>query len=135
MKSVISLSLLCVIGFSLAGCEQREAVSTTEVVSTTESTPEETVTIVEVPRYSAQAFFETTSYGLPGSAGHAFSPDGKALLMSSDASGVYNVYSLPLDGGAPQQMTQSTDNAVFAVSWFLYCLFGSTGHVGSICKN
>jgi dipeptidyl aminopeptidase/acylaminoacyl peptidase len=118
MKSVISLSLLCVIGFSLAGCEQREAVSTTEVVSTTESTPEETVTIVEVPRYSAQAFFETTSYGLPGSAGHAFSPDGKALLMSSDASGVYNVYSLPLDGGAPQQMTQSTDNAVFAVSWF-----------------
>lgn len=44
MKSVISLSLLCVFGFSLAGCEQPEPVSTTE------STPEETVTMVEVPK-------------------------------------------------------------------------------------
>ena len=110
MKSVIPLSLLCVLGICLAGCEQQEPVSSTEVVTA--------VAMEEIPKYSAQAFFETTSYGLPGSAGHAFSQDGKALLMSSDASGVFNVYALPLDGGSPEPLTQSTDNAVFAVSWF-----------------
>ncbi len=110
MKSAISLSLLCFLGICLAGCEQQKPVSPTGVVTT--------VAVEEIPKYSAQAFFETTSYGLPGSAGHAFSPDGKALLMSSDASGVFNVYALPLDGGSPERLTQSTDNAVFAVSWF-----------------
>ena len=66
MKSVISLSLLCVFGFSLAGCEQPEPVSTTE------SAPEVAATMVEIPRYSAQAFFETTSFGLPGSTRRSF---------------------------------------------------------------
>lgn len=112
MKSVISLSLLCVLGFGLAGCEQQKSVSTTETA------PVVAQAVVEIPKYSAKAFFETTAYGLPGSAGHAFSEDGKSLLMSSDATGVFNVYTLPLDGGTPQQLTQSTDNAVFAVSWF-----------------
>jgi len=110
MKSLISLSLLCVFGIGLAGCEQQQPVSSTEVVAV--------AAVEEIPKYSAQAFFETTSYGLTGSAGHAFSPDGKAILMSSDASGVFNVYALPLDGGSPEPLTQSTDNAVFAVSWF-----------------
>ena len=110
MKTNFKLILLCVMGFSLTACEQPGS-----------SVPQEPVTTgtsVEIPKYSAQAFFETTSYGLVGSAGHAFSADGKAILMSSDASGVFNVYSLPVDGGSPLQMTQSTDNAVFALSWF-----------------
>ena len=66
MKLVISLSLLCVFGFGLAGCEQPTPDSTTESAS------EAAATVVEIPKYSAQAFFETTSYRLPGSAGHAF---------------------------------------------------------------
>jgi len=110
MKSVVSLGLLCAFGICLAGCEQQQPVSSTDVVAV--------VAVEEIPKYSAQAFFETTSYGLPGPAGYAFSPDGKAILMSSDASGVFNVYALPLDGSNPEPMTQSTDNAVFAVSWF-----------------
>jgi len=112
MKSVISLSLLCFFVSGLAGCEQQKPVSTTETAS------QVATVAVEIPKYTAKAFFETTAYGLPGSAGHAFSPDGKSLLMSSDATGVFNVYALPLDGGTPEQLTQSTDNAVFAVSWF-----------------
>jgi len=110
MKTIISLFLLCFVGICLTGCEQQQPVSSTEVVAP--------VAVAEIPKYSAQAFFETTSYGLPGSAGYAFSADGKVLLMTSDASGVYNVYSLPVDGGNAEQLTQSTDNAVFAVSWF-----------------
>ena len=71
-----------------------------------------------VPRYSAAQFFETTSYGLPGPAGHAFSADGSRLLIHSDSSGVFNVYALPVDGGDAVALTASDDNAMFAVSWF-----------------
>ncbi len=71
-----------------------------------------------VPKYSAEAFFQTTSYALVGGAAHAFSADGTALLVSSDESGVFNAYRLPLDGGEPTMLTHSDDNALFAVSWF-----------------
>lgn len=110
MKALSLPVLLFVIVFGLAACEQPKTVTTPE--------PVQTAAVAEIPKYSAQVFFETTSYGLTDSAGYAFSADGNAVLMSSDASGVFNVYSLPLDGNAPEQLTNSTDNAVFAVSWF-----------------
>ena len=72
----------------------------------------------QVPRYGARAFFETTSYGLVPSEGRAFSPDGRSLLISSDETGVYNAWALPLDGTPPQPLTHSGDDAVFALSWF-----------------
>lgn len=68
--------------------------------------------------YSAAEFFQTTSYGMASSAGVAFSPDGASLLISSDASGVFNAWSLPVDGGAPTPLTASTDVAHFAASYF-----------------
>ncbi|MGI9262728.1 MAG: S9 family peptidase [Woeseiaceae bacterium] len=71
-----------------------------------------------VPTYSAEAFFQTTSYGLASSDGYAFSADGSALLVSSDDSGVFNAWRLPVDGSAATMLTDSDDNAVFAVSWF-----------------
>lgn len=71
-----------------------------------------------VPRYSAEAFFETTSYAVADAAGYAFSPDGSKLLISSDQTGVFNVFALPLDGGAAEPLTHSTDNAMFALSYF-----------------
>ncbi len=107
--------LLCLIGVTLAACGQQESASQPGPVS--EPAPA-TAAAVEIPKYSAQVFFETTSYGLVGPAAHAFSTDGKSILISSDKSGVFNAWSLPVDGGAPQQMTSSEDNAVFAVSWF-----------------
>ena len=70
------------------------------------------------PKYSAEAFYQTTSYRLVSGSAHAFSHDGQALLISSDQTGVFNAYRLPIDGGEPTQLTQSDDNAVFAVSWF-----------------
>ena len=73
---------------------------------------------VSVPRYSARAFYETTSYRLAPAEGRAFSSDGGSLLISSDETGVYNAWALPLDGTPPQPLTQSGDDAVFAVSWF-----------------
>ena len=68
--------------------------------------------------YTAAQFFETTSYGMSAAGGHAFSPDGTHVLISSDRSGVFNAYALPLAGGDPVPLTASTDNATFAVSYF-----------------
>lgn len=68
--------------------------------------------------YTAAQFFETTSLSLAKGGGLAFSPDGRSVLMSSDATGVINAYALPLDGGKPVALTASTTNATFAQSWF-----------------
>ncbi|MDH5345694.1 MAG: S9 family peptidase [Gammaproteobacteria bacterium] len=73
---------------------------------------------VSAPKYSAEAFYQTISYGMADPEAFAFSPDGKALLISSDRSGVFNAYRLPLDGSDAVPLTTSDDNAVFAVSWF-----------------
>ena len=104
----LSFSLL------LAACGDRESAQVPSKVA------EEAIVVapVQIPTYSAEAFFKTTSVGLVGSNAHTFSPDGHSLLMSSDESGVFNAYALPVDGGSPEQLTHSTDNAVFAVSWF-----------------
>ena len=110
MKSKIQLILISIIGIYLVGCEQTSTSTAPE--------PVQSVATVEIPKYSAEAFFETTSFRMVGSAGYAFSPDGKAILMSSDQTGVFNVYSLGLGDDVTEQLTQSVDNAVFAVSWF-----------------
>lgn len=71
-----------------------------------------------VPRYSAEQFFATTSYALPDPDGHAFSADGTQVLLTSDQTGVFNAFALPLDGTEAVQLTTSEDNAIFAVSFF-----------------
>lgn len=69
-------------------------------------------------RYTAQQFYQTTSYGMASGDGIAFSADGRNLLISSDRSGVFNVYALPVAGGDPVQITRSTTNATTALSYF-----------------
>jgi len=104
----------------LVACEQQADAPATTAAETTPAVSEAAPAPAEeaVERYSAEAFFATTSVGLPGSAAHAFSPDGTHVLMSSDATGVFNVYAQPVDGGEPVQLTDSTTNAMFAVSYF-----------------
>lgn len=68
--------------------------------------------------YSAAQFFETTSFGMSAGAGRAFSPDGAHVLMTSDASGVFNAYAQPVAGGDPVPLTASTTSAARAVSYF-----------------
>jgi len=102
----LSFSLL------LTACGDREPAKALEEAIVVAPAP------AQIPTYSAEAFFKTTSVGLAGPNAHTFSPDGHSLLMSSDESGVFNAYALPVDGGSPEPLTHSTDNAVFAVSWF-----------------
>jgi dipeptidyl aminopeptidase/acylaminoacyl peptidase len=69
-------------------------------------------------RYTAQQFFETTSFGMAAPEGIAFARDGHSLLINSDRSGVFNVYALPVAGGEPVQITRSTTDATTAASYF-----------------
>jgi len=80
--------------------------------TTEEATNEPAETADTVPQYTVGQFLESTSLR-----GLSFSPDGQRLLVSSDASGVYNVYAYPVDGSAPEQLTQSADDARFALGY------------------
>ena len=62
--------------------------------------------------YSAAAFHNTTSYS-----GASFSADESRLLVSSDVSGVWGVYSMPVPGGEAEPLTDSA-GPVFAQSYF-----------------
>ncbi len=63
--------------------------------------------------YSIEEFLETTDYR-----GASFSRDGSRILVSSNATGIYNVYAIPVDGGDPQALTESTGDSRFAISYF-----------------
>ncbi|MEX2495058.1 MAG: S9 family peptidase [Woeseia sp.] len=101
--------IACIVGIFIAvtGCGREPSGSVT-----VEAASEET------PRYSAESFFDTVSYRLADSNGHAFSADGSRLLVSSDESGVFNAYSISVTDGSREPLSSSRDNAIFAVSWF-----------------
>ena len=66
-----------------------------------------------VPTYDAKTFYETTSVF-----GGSFSHDESRILITTDATGVFNVYSQPAVGGAPTMLTNSTTDSIFGVSFF-----------------
>lgn len=111
MRNAKLLVVLALSGWMLSACSD-------EPTASQESAPEPEMPVASIPEYSAEAFFATTTYGLVGSSAHAFSADGESLLVTSDASGVFNAYTLSLDDGQQTALTASDDNAVFAVSWF-----------------
>jgi len=67
----------------------------------------------EVTTYTIAQFYENTSIY-----GGSFSPDENKLLVTSNETGIYNVYALPVDGSPMQQITNSTEESVFAISYF-----------------
>ncbi len=67
----------------------------------------------QVKQYTIEQFMNTISIG-----GSSFSFDEKTILFSSNKSGIYNAYTIPVAGGEPTQITNSTDNAIFAISFF-----------------
>ncbi len=64
-------------------------------------------------QYSVEDFYKNTRFF-----GASWSPDRQKLLVSSNLSGIWNAYSVPVGGGDPQPLTQSTGNSIFAQSYF-----------------
>ena len=73
-------------------------------LSSTASTPKQ---------YTIEQFMDTVRIG-----GSSFSSDEKSLLFHNNKSGIFNVYSVSVNGGAPTQLTNSTKESTFAVSYF-----------------
>lgn len=51
-------------------------------------------------------------------AGGSFSPDKSKLLVSSNRSGIYNMYTIPTAGGEMMPVSQSDSSSVFSISYF-----------------
>lgn len=71
-----------------------------------------------VRTYTAAEFYQTRSYGMSSPAGLGFSADGRSILISSDQTGVFNAYALPVAGGEPVALSASTTVATYAESFF-----------------
>ena len=67
----------------------------------------------QVPEYAIEDFMANTAY-----AGASFAADGKSILVSSDQTGIFNAFSIPIDGSAPTALTQSTVDSVMVQSHF-----------------
>jgi dipeptidyl aminopeptidase/acylaminoacyl peptidase len=67
-------------------------------------------------RYTIEQFMATTSI-----LGASFSADEERILFSSNASGIFNAYTLPVGGNwteTPEPVTRSTVDSTFSVSFF-----------------
>ncbi|OCQ22138.1 peptidase S9 [Pseudoalteromonas luteoviolacea] len=62
--------------------------------------------------YSAETFYNTTSI-----VGSAFSPDGKRILVSSDKSGIFNLYEVDVKTGDKVQLTDASDS-IYPLRYF-----------------
>jgi hypothetical protein len=74
----------------------------------------------KVKQYTIEQFMKTVRIG-----GADFSPDDKDILFFNNQSGIFNVYSVPVAGGAAKQFTHSTKESTFSVGYlpdgrFLY---------------
>jgi dipeptidyl aminopeptidase/acylaminoacyl peptidase len=83
---------------ALLGCKQEAAAPT---VSQT------------LKAYTIEQMMDNESVG-----GGSFSPDGSKLLVHSNRSGIYNLYTVPATGGEFTPVTASDSSSVFAISYF-----------------
>ena len=67
----------------------------------------------EIKQYTIEQFMDNESVG-----GGSFSSDNSNLLVSSNKSGIYNVYTVPVKGGEMTAITQSDSTSISANSYF-----------------
>ncbi len=76
-------------------------------------TPKKETPKPDIQKYEADVFFETITM-----TGLSFSHDESQLLVSSDASGVFNAYAVPIDTSPMRQLTHSSSSSIFIKSYF-----------------
>jgi len=67
----------------------------------------------QVEQYTIEQFLNTVSIF-----GGSFSFDESKMLFTSNKTGIYNAYTIPVTGGTATRVTHSTENSIFAVSFF-----------------
>ncbi|GGD24238.1 S9 family peptidase [Hyunsoonleella pacifica] len=68
---------------------------------------------LNLKQYTIEQFMDNEAVG-----GGSFSPDKSKLLVSSNKSGIYNMYTVPTTGGEFVPITQSDSSSVFGISYF-----------------
>ncbi|WP_342806028.1 S9 family peptidase [Alteromonas sp. M12] len=106
LKRIKTSLALASLVFALSACQQAPENSGITPETATNKTD-------DFKTYDAASFFATTSMY-----GSSISHDGSAVLVSSDESGIYNAYRIPLDGSEKQALTKSTTDSTYAESWF-----------------
>lgn len=64
-------------------------------------------------QYSVEDFYKNAEFR-----GGSWASDRSKILVSSNLSGIWNVYTIPVSGSAPQPITHSTTDSIFAESYF-----------------
>ncbi|HET9227702.1 MAG TPA: DPP IV N-terminal domain-containing protein, partial [Thermoanaerobaculia bacterium] len=78
----------------------------------------------EVRKYTIDQLLSSTNWvgppnpAVPADYASSFSPDGRKILVSSNKTGVYNAFAVPVDGSAPVQLTESTVSAIRTIGYF-----------------
>jgi len=67
----------------------------------------------EIQQYTIEQFFDNLSVF-----GSSFSVDETRLLVTSNETGIYNVFALKVDGSGKEQLTYSEEDSRMAISWF-----------------
>ncbi|MCL5130201.1 alpha/beta fold hydrolase [Algibacter sp. L4_22] len=67
----------------------------------------------EIKQYTIEQFMDNEAVN-----GGSFSADNSSLLVSSNRSGIYNVYTIPVKGGEMNAITTSDSTSIFAESYF-----------------
>lgn len=68
---------------------------------------------LNLKQYTIEQFMDNEAVG-----GGSFSPDKSKLLVSSNRSGIYNMYTVPSSGGDFTPITTSDSSSVFGISYF-----------------
>jgi len=82
-------------------------------VACKKATERNDLAVKTVEQYTIEQFMNNEAIS-----GGSFSPDNSKLLISSNRSDIYNVYTIPSTGGDMTPITQSDSTSIFAESYF-----------------
>src|SRR5688572_20882458 len=79
----------------------------------------------KVRQYTIDQLLSTRSYSGPprppgprGGYAYSFSPDSRKILVSSNKTGVFNAFAIPVGGSEPIQLTDSKVNTIEVIGYF-----------------
>lgn len=112
MKTVFLSSVAGLALIGLTACNTATTNTPSPDVVAAETAP------LSIPTYSAEAFFQTTSFSLPSGSGMTFDATSGDILLTSDETGVFNAYRMDPQSGERTALTDSTTHPAYAISWF-----------------
>jgi dipeptidyl aminopeptidase/acylaminoacyl peptidase len=106
-----TLSLICAVGF--ASATTLIGVSANAAPTKAAAPAKASTQSTNVKRYTAAQFLATTNLR-----GASFSADEKRIMFSSNETGIFNAYSISVNGGKAEALTKSEKDTTYSVGYF-----------------